>query len=136
MESRRPLIGVVVMRNDQILLGKRKGSHAAGTWAFPGGHLEFGESVEDCARREVLEETGLKVLSLELGPWVANIIDEQKHYVTLFAYVNDFEGELQLLEPDKCEGWHWFSPKELPRPLFPSIESLIQRLAPDFFLRS
>jgi 8-oxo-dGTP diphosphatase len=49
----RPLIGVavIVIKDDKILLGKRKNSHGAGTWALPGGHLEFGESIKDCARR-------------------------------------------------------------------------------------
>ncbi len=52
----------------EILLGQRKGAHGAGTWATPGGHLEFGESVKACATRELLEETGLKPLSFRLGP--------------------------------------------------------------------
>jgi 8-oxo-dGTP diphosphatase len=42
---KRPLIGVavIVMKDDRVLLGKRKNSHGADTWAFPGGHLEFNE---------------------------------------------------------------------------------------------
>jgi 8-oxo-dGTP diphosphatase len=129
-EKLRPRVGVgvAVINNNRLLLGKRKGAHGTGTWAFPGGHLEFGESVEECARRELIEETGLKALSLTLGPWVNDLIEKDKHYITLFVFVNEFEGDLQLLEPHKCEGWAWFSCHALPNPLFPSIISLIKKM--------
>src|SRR5258707_8500479 len=48
-------VGVVVVRDGKVLLGLRRGSHGSGAWALPGGHLEWGESVESCARREVTE---------------------------------------------------------------------------------
>lgn len=121
-------VGVAVIKNNKILLGRRKGAHGAGDWSFPGGHLEFGETVEDCAKRELAEETGLNALSLRLGPWVDNLIDEDKHYVTLFVFVNDFEGDLKILEPEKCEGWSWFECNALPFPLFPPVDSLINKI--------
>lgn len=120
-------VGVVVVKDDQVLLGKRRGAHGSGCWQFAGGHLEFGEEVEACAVRELAEETGLKALSLSLGPWVNDIIDG-KHYITLFVYIDQFEGEPQLLEPDKCEGWEWFEWNKLPSPLLPSIVSLIKKI--------
>ena len=51
MEQKIPKVGVgvIVRREGRILLGKRKGSHGENTWAPPGGHLEFMESVEECA---------------------------------------------------------------------------------------
>ena len=120
-------VGIIVENAGKVLLGKRKGAHGAFTWALPGGHLEFGESVEGCAKRELLEETGLKVISSMLGPWVENVMENgKKHYITLFVHVDQFEGELQLLEPDKCEGWHWFSWNALPQPLFAPFDSLIK----------
>lgn len=128
-DKQRPKVGVgaVVIKDNKFLLGKRKGSHGAGEWSFPGGHLEFGENIEDCANRELAEETGLKALSFRMGPWV-NDIFEDKHYITLFVFVTEFEGEPQLLEPHKCERWQWFERDALPFPLFTPVASLIKKI--------
>ena len=58
MESKCPKVGVgvAVVKDGKVLLGKRKNAHGEGTWSFPGGHLEYKESWEDCAIRETLEE--------------------------------------------------------------------------------
>lgn len=127
-ETFRPRVGVGVLveQEGKVLLGLRKGSHGAFTWGAPGGHLEFAEGVEECAKRELLEETGLRAVSCTLGPWVENVMENgKKHYITLFVIVNQFEGEIQLLEPNKCEGWQWFSWNELPQPLFSSLASFV-----------
>ncbi len=90
------------------------------------------ETVEECAIRELQEETGLKAISWRLGPFTNDVIDSTKHYVTLFVIVDRFEGEPRVMEPDKCEGWQWFDPKQLPEPLFQPIQTLI-RISPEAF---
>ena len=67
-------VGVIILRNNRILLGERIGSHGANTWATPGGHLDVGESIEECARREVFEETGLVVESIRAGAYFVKLI--------------------------------------------------------------
>jgi len=121
-------VGVIVMQAGKVLLGRRKGSHGAGTWSISGGHLEFGETIEECAKRELAEETGLQAQQIELGPWTNDMIDGDKHYVTLFAFVKKFQGDLLLLEPNKCEGWIWFDWDNLPSPLFLSVQSLVKKM--------
>lgn len=111
-------IGVLVMRDDQVLLGKRKGSHGEGEYAFPGGHLDYMESFADCARREVLEETGIEIDMINFL-LLANITHyAPKHYVHLTVTAKWSGGEPKLLEPEKCEGWAWYDLDNLPSPLF------------------
>lgn len=96
--------------NPSFLIGKRKGSHGAGTFALPGGHLEFGESIEDCAIREVLEETKLEVTTPTFLTATNDIMTaEGKHYITMFVCCarKDEQREAEVLEPEKCEGWKW-----------------------------
>ncbi|KAK7734001.1 hypothetical protein SLS53_007996 [Cytospora paraplurivora] len=83
-----------------------------GQWAFPGGHLEYGEEIIECAERETLEETGLNVKGRDIVAVTNDVFTELgKHYITLFVVceMTDPKQEPQLLEPDKCEGWVWKS---------------------------
>lgn len=119
-------VGVIVVKGESVLLGLRIGSHGSDTWSFPGGHLEFGESPTECAKRELFEETGLDVESACLGPYTNDIFDEGKHYVTLFVVVNCSGSIPVVKEPDKCREWRWFPWSKLPAPLFLPIENLIR----------
>lgn len=127
--SKRPKIGVgVLIVNDQnhILMARRLGSHGASTWSVPGGHLEYGESFEECAIREVEEETGLQIQNPVFVQVTNNIFhDEEKHSVTLFMKADYPLGQrVQNPEPEKTEDWQWISPKALPEKLFLPIQKL------------
>lgn len=126
----RPQVGVgaMVMRDGRVLLGRRKGAHGAGTYAWCGGHLEFGETLEACACREVREETGLEVVSLKLL-CVSNIIAYSKHYVDFEFLVEVAPGEPRVLEPDRIECWGWYELDRLPAPLFKAGELALRSLA-------
>jgi len=119
-------VAVVIYRGERILLGERIGSHGSETWATPGGHLELGESIEDCAKREVLEETGLVVNSATKLGFTNDIFEQEgKHYVTLFVVASCEQGEPQVTEPDKCKQWKWCKLDQLPQPLFLPIVNLL-----------
>lgn len=117
----RPYIGVaaIVVRGNTVLLGKRTSKHATGTWAFPGGHLEFGESPENAIRREMQEETGMEPISIERAPYTNDVFkDEGKHSVTLFFKITVSDNATpEVLEKEKCERWDWFPWDHLPEPL-------------------
>lgn len=118
---------MVIVRDGKVLLGLRRGSHGAGAWALPGGHLEWGEAIESCARREVEEETGLQLGVVSQGPYTNDVMAaEGKHYVTCFVEAAALAGEARVLEPTKCERWAWFEWSEMPEKLFQPLKTLVQ----------
>jgi 8-oxo-dGTP diphosphatase len=121
-------IGVCIIKNNKVLLGKRKNAHGEGCWSFPGGHLEMFETWKSCAEREALEETGLKIKNTRFFGVTNDIFyKEWKHYVTIFMMADYDSGNLKIMEPEKCLEWKWFSWQNLPEPLFLPIENLIRQ---------
>jgi 8-oxo-dGTP diphosphatase len=121
-------IGVCVIREGMVLLGKRKNSHGADCWSFPGGHLEMFETWEYCAEREVYEETDLKIKNTKFAGVTNDIFpDEKRHYITLFISADYDSGVLKNMEPEKCSEWNWFKWESLPQPLFQPINNLIKQ---------
>lgn len=118
--SERPKvgIGVAIRKDGKVLMGLRRGNHATGTWCFPGGHLEYGESFEACALREVAEECGLTITTPVLGCVTNDIFPDGKHYVGLIMVADWVSGEPVALEPDKLTDWHWAAWHSLPEPTF------------------
>ncbi|TMW57972.1 hypothetical protein Poli38472_013446 [Pythium oligandrum] len=107
-------VGVILTSKQHpgcVLIGQRKGSHGAGKFALPGGHLEMYESWAQCAVREIKEETDLDLDEHELKfAYVTNdpMEDEGKHYITIFMQASVSEGQVpRNMEPNKCEGWEW-----------------------------
>ncbi len=127
MENKKPKVGVgvIIIKNGKILLGKRKNAHGEGSWSFPGGHLEFGESWKNCALRETMEETSITIKNIRFGTITNDIfLTENKHYVTIFMLADYKSGEVKIMEPEKCTRWDWFSWNKLPQPLFVPIQNL------------
>jgi len=111
-------VGIMIFKNGKVLLGKRKGSHGEGEYAFPGGHLEYMESFQDCAKREISEECGIKIKNIRFQ-FLANVTKyAPKHYVHVGLVADWEDGEPEVLEPEKSESWDWHNIDNLPEPIF------------------
>ncbi|MEX0932832.1 MAG: NUDIX domain-containing protein [Candidatus Pacearchaeota archaeon] len=131
MNKEKPEEGVevIILKNEEVLIGKRKSEHGKNTWGFPGGKLKCRESLEECAIREVREETGLKVELLKNESIVAtdDYFPGGKHYQTYFLRARYTSGTPRVMEPDKIYEWKWFSWDNLPSPLFLPVQNLIKQ---------
>lgn len=124
----RPFIGVGVLiwHQGKLLLGERLQAGAENCWQFPGGRLEYGEDVLECAAREVLEETGLSMHQMKPVAYSHEVyMAGESHYVTLYVSAQLLSGEPVVMEPQKCKSWQWFHPSALPAPLFTPITHLL-----------
>lgn len=121
-------VGVVFVRDGKVFLAQRRGSHGAATWGSAGGHLEYGESLEQCARREAREELGVAVGELRVL-CLSNIVAYDRHYVDV-----EFLGDIGEQEPvptaeDGTFGdYGWFPLRNPPQPLFEPMRLAIASL--------
>jgi 8-oxo-dGTP diphosphatase len=120
-EKQRPKVGVgvMVLKDGKVLMTKRKGSHGAGEYSFPGGHLEYTESFEDCATRETKEECGIEIKNIRFS-FLTNVKKyAPKHYVHVGLVADWSSGEPKTMEPEKAGEWKWFDLDKLPdEPIF------------------
>ena len=124
-------IGVYIFKsNNQLLLGLRIGSHDANTWCPPGGHIEFGETFEQAATREVKEETNLDILFEDIilkGVTNDFYKDIDKHYITLHVFCKKYDGNIELKEPSKCLKWQWFDIDKIPENLMLPVKNFLSK---------
>ena len=119
-------VAVVITRGGQVLLIQRRGAHGAGTWAVPGGHLDYGETPEQCAAREALEEVGLRVEKLRFFALTNDVFEaESKHYITIWMLAESFSGEAEISAPEEMNEIGWFDWKSLPEPIFLPFSNLM-----------
>lgn len=104
-------VGVLLIRDNHLLLVKRKFDPDAGFWSIPGGHVDLGEEIEVAAEREAFEETGFKVKASKLAGIIDKIMYDNAgkiefHYVLINYFVEQIDGkkdQLPLADDDALD---------------------------------
>jgi len=115
---KRPIagVGVVVFRNEEVLLVKRKKAPYKGQWSIPGGKQRLGETVTKAARRELMEETGVEVNELTLIDVIDIIVPDEEgkilyHYIVADYRAHWLSGECS--PGDDAQDVQWFNLNKL-----------------------
>ena len=109
-------VGAITIHEGRILLVKRGIEPSRGLWAIPGGTLNLGETLQECAAREILEETGI---TIKVGNcvYVFDFFEHDENGKIKFHFVVvDFAGQYLSGEPkgaDDAEEARWLKPVEL-----------------------
>jgi 8-oxo-dGTP diphosphatase len=137
-------LGVILEKDGKILLGLRhpdpdkadSAFKSAGEWSLPGGKIDFGETLEECAIREVKEETGIVIKDPQIIS-IHNCKNEHAHFLTAGVVAREWEGEAQVKEPDEMVEWKWFDKNDLPFPrYFPSFLVIENYLQGKFYIKN
>ena len=135
-------VAIVLLRWNEILVGKRTGTTGSGTLSLPGGHLEENESISDCALRELYEECGItqgpRIKPPKPTIWVEELV-EGEVFLTVYVIIevppnfSKKEMEVKNMEPDKCAGWQWIEISKLVKQkMFCNAQNAIQTLRGKF----
>jgi ADP-ribose pyrophosphatase len=130
VKASQPRVGVGVLLVDasgRVLLTLRNRAPEAGCWSIVGGKLDFLETLEECAVREVREEVGVEV-SIESLLCVTDhcLPAEGQHWVSPAYLAQIREGQAANREPDKTEAVQWFAISELPENLTMTARNAIR----------
>lgn len=111
---------IIVGEGGKVFLAKRgpKAQNERGQWEFPGGAVEFGETLRDAIKREIYEEYGIAIEVGELLNITDHILPEEKqHWVVPSFICKIIEGVPTIREPEKCAEIGWFEVDAAPEPL-------------------
>jgi 8-oxo-dGTP diphosphatase len=112
MKTVKATVGAIVTQGDTILLELRNHEPFYNHWCIPGGHIDFGETVESAVCREVAEETGLEVLEHTFFDYYTEYYPELAWHAVALVFVVEVQGELERQEKE-VKQLRWFSPAEI-----------------------
>lgn len=137
--------GVLIFdEKNRLLMGRRNDDpeladselKEEGTWTLPGGNLEYGESLEEAAIREVKEECNLDIKAGDIEIiCVQTDKNEHAHYLSVGMKADKYSGTIKVMEPDEITVWAWFDLDRLPLNIFtPSKKTIVCYLENKFYI--
>ena len=118
---------LILIKDDRVLLSRRFNTgYMDGHYSLPAGHVDEGETVEDCLVREVKEEIGISVKKKDIK--LVHVMHRKEADIRLdFFYTADsYTGILKNMEPEKCDDLKWFELNKLPKNILPYIKQAIE----------
>ncbi len=114
-------VGAILVNEEGYVFLARRGPKAKneqGLWEFPGGSVEFGETLAEALQREMHEEYGIEIAVGALVDVVDHILpQEHQHWVSPTFICQIVSGEPQIREPEKCTEIGWFRVDQVPSEL-------------------
>jgi len=130
MKLRKPkiIVGVLAKNGNKYLLAREKLESGRDRWLVPGGKVEFGESLEDAAKRELQEETGIKADKLKFLCFKEALFPEYNYHTVIFFYSTETKQTKLSKDTDgKVQESKWFTLNEAKKlPLVESAEWLFK----------
>ena len=130
MEQFKPFAAVylLLINNNQVLLSRRFNTgFMDGFYSLPAGHLDEGETLTAALIRESQEEIGITPINPKLIQVVHRLpkTSEDRNYLDFFFLSTSWNGEINNLEPEKCDSVEWFDINSLPTKIIPDMIQVI-----------
>lgn len=104
-------VGAILVKEGKILLQLRNHGPFENAWCLPGGHIEFGESVEEAVKREVKEETGLDMEDIRFFHYYTEHYKNMDWHAVALIFIARVRGE-EVLQEEEVKELRWFFPEE------------------------
>ena len=115
-------------KQELCLLRRFNTGYIDGTYNLPAGHLEEGESLQQGAHREALEEAGITITDSKLVHTAYREGKNGRIYIDTFFEVLAYQGEVYNAEPNKCDEVIWVSKDNLPHNIAPSLKYILESI--------
>lgn len=122
-----PAAYLILEKNGKILLSRRfQTGYEDGNYSMVAGHVDGGETIREATAREAMEEAGIKIDPIKLNHVLTMHRWQGDHErIEFYFTIDDWEGEIKNMEPNKCDDLSWFPIDQLPENTIPYIRTVI-----------